>query len=207
MKKLASALIVLGLLSTSTAEASPSSARARRLAVHAVQPSTATGVMCIVARAANGRTMDRWYCVVWTQAPEGQECKALVIVRRWRAKIASPVACGPKVPVLGWAARRPALSPDGQTIAVATDLGDYPAKQGIYVMRAHDGAHMRRVTRLSQRGAYDLAPQFAPDGHRIVFWRTRLEQGAPVWALCVATLDGKVRRITPWASASANGAR
>jgi Tol biopolymer transport system component len=95
----------------------------------------------------------------------------------------------------------PTYSPDGRTIAFATDLGDYPAKQGIYVVRASDGTHLRRVTRLSQTGAYDLAPQFAPGGKQIVFTRTRTENGHAVSALIVTNLKGTdVRRITTWKS-------
>lgn len=41
----------------------------------------------------------------------------------------------------------PAWSPDGSLIAFDADRGDYPAKQGIYVMDG-DGANLRRVTSL-----------------------------------------------------------
>jgi Tol biopolymer transport system component len=97
----------------------------------------------------------------------------------------------------------PAYSKDGKLIAFASDMGDYPAKQGIYVMRA-DGSHLRRVTFLSQAGAYDLQPSFSADGRRIVFTRTRTANGTVLSAVCVTTLSGrKVRRLTPWVAASA----
>ena len=36
--------------------------------------------------------------------------------------------------------RRAAYSPDGRLIAFEADRGDYPAKDGVYVMNANDGS-------------------------------------------------------------------
>ncbi len=64
----------------------------------------------------------------------------------------------------------PAYSPDGRLIAFGYyDFAD-PAKQGIYVIDAVDGSHLRRVT-AHAAGLYDDSPSFSPDGRRLVFTR------------------------------------
>ncbi|MDX6719229.1 MAG: hypothetical protein QOJ63_1483 [Solirubrobacteraceae bacterium] len=73
----------------------------------------------------------------------------------------------------------PAYSPDGRTIVFDTDLGDPANKQGIYLMSAADGSHLRRVTSLPQGYESDQAPRFSPDGEWIEFTRYRLQDRGP----------------------------
>ena len=109
------------------------------------------------------------------------------------AAVASALLAGP-----------PAQSTDGRTLAFATDLGDYPASQGIYVMRA-DGSHLRRVTFLSQNGAYDVAPSFTADGTKIGFTRIRTDGVEVLSTTCVTTLRGRhVRCVRPWSEVRTN---
>ena len=92
----------------------------------------------------------------------------------------------------------PAASPDGRQLAFAADMGDYPAQQGIYAMRAN-GSHLRRVTFLSQQGAYDLAPRFTADGKKMTFTRIRSAGTKVLSTTCVTTLRGRqVRCARPW---------
>ena len=84
----------------------------------------------------------------------------------------------------------PGWSPDGKWLTYESDGGDYPAKQGIYVSRP-DGSHLRRVTTLPEGYEFDAAPQFSPDGKRIVFTRFHLDdQGNETSALHVVNVDG-----------------
>ena len=61
-------------------------------------------------------------------------------------------------------AGRAAYSPDGRLIVFEADRGDYPAKAGIYVMKAKDGSRVRRITPLPEHVNWDGAPRFSPDG-------------------------------------------
>ena len=82
-----------------------------------------------------------------------------------------------------------AWSPDGSLIAFDADRGDYPAKQGIYVIDNH-GGNRRRVTTVPANAANDLSPRFSPDGTRLVFTRYRGKGGAEKAALFTVHLDG-----------------
>lgn len=97
-----------------------------------------------------------------------------------------------------------AWSPDGKKLAYDSDLGDYPAKQGIYTSRT-DGTKLRRVTTLPEGFELDLAPKFSPDGRWLLFTRFRLVDRAPGQpqleesALFLVRTDGtRLRRITPF---------
>ena len=99
-----------------------------------------------------------------------------------------------------------AYSPDGRTIALETDRGDDPAKQGIYLMDAKDGGHLRRVTVLPKDADFDGSARFSPNGRELVFTRFRNAHTAPdgtdvpeTSALFVVRIDGgKLRQITSW---------
>jgi Tol biopolymer transport system component len=96
-----------------------------------------------------------------------------------------------------------AYSPDGSTIAFASDRGDDTGRASIYTMSATDGSRIRRVTRLPAWAAGDLAPRFSPDGRRLVFSRSRIVErgeGEPpeeLGALHVVNVDGShLRQLT-----------
>jgi TolB protein len=91
-----------------------------------------------------------------------------------------------------------AWSPDGSSIAFDSDGGGYPGRQGIYVMKA-DGTSVRRVTRPPASATNDLAPRFAPDGHRLVFTRFNGDTDFGNSALLTVEPDGTgLRQITPF---------
>jgi TolB protein len=84
----------------------------------------------------------------------------------------------------------PDWSPDGKWLAYESDLGGYPAKQGIYVSRPN-GRHLHRVTTLPDGYEFDFAPQFSPDGKRIVFTRFHLDdQGNETSELHIVNVGG-----------------
>ena len=61
-------------------------------------------------------------------------------------------------------------APNGKHIAFDSDR-DYPdGRIAIYVMRK-DGTHVRRITKLPDKAAQDLAPRFSPNGKWLVFTR------------------------------------
>jgi Tol biopolymer transport system component len=89
-----------------------------------------------------------------------------------------------------------AWSPDGSLIAFDADRGDYPAKQGIYVM-GDNGVGTRRITSLPANATNDLAPRFSPDGSRLVFTRYRGKGRSEKAALFTVRLDGThLQRLT-----------
>jgi TolB protein len=92
-----------------------------------------------------------------------------------------------------------AWSPDGSRIAFDSDRGQYPVKQGIYVMN-RDGSNVRRITTLPRDAANDLAPRFSPDGKRLVFTRyLGTDDFAPSAIFTVRTDGTGLRRLTSYA--------
>ena len=95
----------------------------------------------------------------------------------------------------------PAWSPDGASLAIGSEWGDYPAQQGIWIIPASDpgGAtqqEARRLTTLPADFRNDEEPQFSPDGSSIVFTRFKNDRRSAIHRVGI---DGSgLQRLTPW---------
>jgi len=90
-------------------------------------------------------------------------------------------------------------SPDGKKVAFDSDRRNGSKRSDIYVMDA-DGSHVRRVSTLPEKAEYDYAPQFSPDGKRLVFTRY-IDEEIPIRAalFTVRVADGGgLKQLTPW---------
>jgi TolB protein len=90
-------------------------------------------------------------------------------------------------------------SPDGSKIAFGSDRRNGALRGEIYVMDA-DGSNVRRVTTLPEKAEFDYAPQFSPDGRRLVFTRY-ITEDIPIRAalFTVRVADGGgLKQLTPW---------
>jgi Tol biopolymer transport system component len=139
-----------------------------------------------------------------------QRCRDACAIYTVRADGSKLKRVGPAPGCAGSGARRachqnsyPAVSPDGRRIAFVREFGRLRNEQiehvGIYTMRA-DGSQVRRVTLPRTRTAEDRAPQWSPDGRRIVFVRHN-ESAKPAGrqAVFVVGAGGTgARRVTPW---------
>ena len=85
--------------------------------------------------------------------------------------------------------------------------GDYPAKQGIYVIDNH-GGNRRRVTTVPANAANDLSPRFSRRTGLIVFTRYRGKGGAEKAALFTVHLDGSdLHQLTSFSIHAGDGTR
>ena len=90
-------------------------------------------------------------------------------------------------------------SPDGSLIAFDSDRGDYPAKQGIYVMNK-EGSDVQRVTSLPPGAVNDVAPRFSPDSRQVVFTRFGGNEDFGNSALFTVNIRGRQsRQVTTFA--------
>jgi TolB protein len=97
----------------------------------------------------------------------------------------------------------PGWSPDGSSLAIDTAWGDYPARQGIWIIPASDpdGVTRDEAVRLTKKPEgfeFDSEPQFSPDGSSIVFTRFKSFEKAES-AIHRVSVDGTgLERLTPW---------
>jgi Tol biopolymer transport system component len=95
----------------------------------------------------------------------------------------------------------PGWSPDGSSLAISSEWGDYPALQGIWIVPASDPdgvtqAEAQRVTTIPKGIEFDDEPQFSPDGASIVFTRFKSIRKSAIHRVSV---DGTgLQRLTPW---------
>jgi Tol biopolymer transport system component len=89
-----------------------------------------------------------------------------------------------------------AWSRDGELIAVQGWDDQRPQRNGAYLVRASDGAMVRRLTAASARGNH-VPLDFSPDGKQIVFFHEP-PNSQSIGSLWVVNVDGgKAHQITP----------
>lgn len=104
----------------------------------------------------------------------------------------------------------PAVAPDRRRIAFVRAFGRFRdgviEHRGIYTMRT-DGSQLRRLTLPRAWTAVDAAPQWSPDGRRIVFVRRNLTASPRgQQAVFVVNADGTgMRKATPWKMRAGDG--
>ena len=73
---------------------------------------------------------------------------------------------------------KPAWSPDGRWLLFAADRANYPAGQGIYIVRSNGSAAPSRVTSLPSGSVWQELARFSPNGKRIEFTEYRIVPAA-----------------------------
>jgi Tol biopolymer transport system component len=95
----------------------------------------------------------------------------------------------------------PGWSPDGSSLAIAADWGDFQALGGIWIIPASDPdgvTHLeaQRVTSHPKGIDFDSEPQFSPDGSSIAFTRFKNPRKSAIHRVNV---DGTgLQQLTPW---------
>jgi TolB protein len=96
----------------------------------------------------------------------------------------------------------PAWSPDGASLAIAADWGDYRGLRGIWIIPASAPGGVtqqeaRRLTTLPPGNqTEDEEPQFSPDGSSIVFTRFKSPRKSAIHR--VGINGSGLTRLTPW---------
>jgi Tol biopolymer transport system component len=86
-------------------------------------------------------------------------------------------------------------SPAGARLACEGSFNDDPSLDGIYTVRVRDWSDVRRVTH--NPGGDDNPGSYAPNGHKLVFSRTRAGEDGTASLYVVNTNGTGLKRITP----------
>jgi TolB protein len=94
-----------------------------------------------------------------------------------------------------------AWSPDGQSLAIEADWGQFPDLEGIWIIPASDPdgvtvADARRLTTMPKGFSFESEPDYSPDGSTIVFTRFKNPRKSAIFRVNV---DGTgLTQLTPY---------